>query len=247
MRKNWITACLLIWTIAFPVFASGQDDLFQKKKSDSAIKPLVFPLSMTVIESRPAKGQYYFYEGDSARFDEGLEGTPDSADNKFYNVLSDPKLIKKTLVATDLARITPSKRGDDIRGPVTKTRLKEMAKKFSTDMVLVFRRKIRLFTPPHLPPSFFLLPGNYLTQPWKETYSVNIQTQGLIYLTKQNKVMVIPSNEKSKSFISKGKQSARENLLANWQELTKEGLKDLTASAKKTILDKQFVVRRPTY
>ncbi|GJL77869.1 MAG: hypothetical protein NPINA01_08580 [Nitrospinaceae bacterium] len=245
--SKWIVSALLLFMATFPGTVSAEDDLFLSKKSDSAIKMLKFPLSLTVIESRPTKGHYYFYEGDLPRFDEGLEGTPDSVGNEFQAVLSDPKLIKKTLVATDPARITPSKQGEDIRGAVTKIRLKEIANIVSTDMILVFRREIRVSGPPHLPPSFFLSPGKFLTQPWQETYSVKIKTMGLVYLTKQNKIMIVPSNEKSKLFITKDEHITGEDLHDGWRQLAKEGLMDLATSAKKTILDKKFEVRRSSY
>ena len=238
-----------IWLLliaSLPAMAYGLDDLFLRKKSDSAIKPLVFPLSMAVIENRPLKGHYYFYEGGLKKFDEGLEGNPDSGEDKYSSAFSDAKIIKKTLLKTDPARITPSKRGEDIRGPLSRLKLKEIAGKISKDMIFVFRREIRVNSASPLPQSLFLKPEEFFTYQG-QPYTVKIRTQGLVYLSKQNKILAIPSNEKSKSSITKGEHITGENLQAAWRQLAKEGLKDLAAAAKKAILDKKFEVRRPSY
>jgi len=247
MKKKWIFSGLLFLMAALPSTSSGLDDLFSRKKSDSAIKPLVFPLSMAVIENRPMKGLYYFFEGEAEKFDESLEGNPDSSDNNFYSLLSDPTLIKKTLGATDPTRITPSKRGNDIRGPITRMELKEISKNVSKDLVFVFRREIRVTATSPLPQSVFLQPYEFFTYKWPGPYTVKIRNQGLIYLTKQNKLMIVPSNEKSKSFIPTKDPIPAEELRARWLKQAKEGLEDLAAAARKIIRDKQFVVRRPTY
>ena len=247
MKRKWIFTGLLFFIAALPSTSSGLDDLFSRKKSDSAIKPLVFPLSMAVIENRPMKGLYYFYEGEAEKFDESLEGNPDSSDNNFYSLLSDPTLIKKTLGATDPTRITPSKRGNDIRGSLTRMDLKKISKEVSKDLILVFRREIRVIATFPLPQSVFLQPDEFFTYKWPGPYTVKIRNQGLIYLTKQNKLMVVPSNEKSKSFIPAKEPIPAEELRAGWQQHAKEGLETLAAATRKTIRDKQFVVRRPTY
>ncbi len=247
MKKIWIFSGLFFLMAFLPSTSSGLDDLFSRKKSDSAIKPLVFPLSMAVIENRPMKGLYYFYEGEAEKFDESFEGNPDSSDNNFYSLLSDPTLIKKTLGATDPTRITPSKRGNDIRGPLTRMELKEISKKVSKDLIFVFRREIRMIATFPLPQSVFLQPDEFFTYKWPGPYTVKIRNQGLIYLTKQNKLMVVPSNEKSKSFFPIKETIPAEELKAGWQKLAKEGLEDLAAAARKTIRAKQFVVHRPIY
>ena len=247
MKIKWIFSSLIIFMAALPSTSSGLDDLFSRKKSDSAIKPLVFPLSMAVIENRPMKGLYYFFNNEAEKFDESLEGNPETSGNGFYSLLSDQNLIKKTLGSTDPTRITPSKRGEDISGPITRMVLKEVSKKVSQDLIFVFRREIRVITDSPLPQSVFLQPDEFFAYKWPGPYTLKIRNQGLIYLGKQNKFLVVPSNEKSKTFIPSEETIPEEDLRAGWQQLAREGLEDLSAAARKTIRDKQFVVRRPTY
>ena len=246
MKQKWMISIWLLLIASLPAMAYGLDDLFLRKKSDSAIKPLVFPLSMAVIENRPLKGHYYFYEGGLKKFDEGLEGNPDSGEDKYSSAFSDAKIIKKTLLKTDPARITPSERGEDVLGLISRSKLKEIGKTISKDMIFVFRREIRVNATSPLPQSLFQYPDEFFTYQG-QPYSVKIKTQGLVYLSKQNKILAIPANEKSKSFDNKGEQSTGEKLRADWSQLAREGLKDLAAAAKKAILDKKFEVRRPSY
>ena len=104
-------ANLFLILALLPAASWAQEDLFIRNKSDVAVKPLVFPLSMVVIENRPRKGLYYFYEGETRKFDEGMEGNPDSIDSRMYSILSDPQIIKKSLVATDPPRgVRPKRR-----------------------------------------------------------------------------------------------------------------------------------------
>lgn len=105
-------ALLLCLLIVSPLWA----DLIDENKSDSAIKMLVFPQSLRVIENRKNGG------------------TDDS--------LSDPRQIRKTLLKLDPARIAPAKTGKPIIGPVTRKSLKQLTNQYSEDVVLIFRRTL---------------------------------------------------------------------------------------------------------
>ncbi len=232
---------LLIFAF-LPASSWAQEDLFTRKKSDIAIKPLVFPLSMVVLENRPGKGLYYFYEGNKEKFDEGLNGEPASIDSQIYSVLSDPRTIIKSLVATDPTRIAPSQRGEDIPGTITKKGLKKLSQKYSKDLFLVFRREIRFLTETSLPDSLFLHPDELLNHTWSQSDQIQIKCMGLVYLAKQDKALWVPSNAKSMSL-----PADKEKIKVQLRQLAKKGLEDLAASARKTIRDKQFVIRRPSY
>ena len=91
-------------------------DLMEKNKSDTALKMLVFPKSLRVIENQRNKEN-----GD--RF-------------------SDSKRIRKTLLKLDPARIVPAKAGEPFIGPVTRVRLKELVKQYSEDVIFIFRRTL---------------------------------------------------------------------------------------------------------
>jgi len=104
---------LALLLIALPAWA----DLMDESKSDSAIKMLVFPKSLRVIENRRDKNSAF--------------SDP---------IFSDPKPIRKTLLKLDPARIAPAKTGETFIGPVTKDRLQQLAKQFSEDIIFIFRR-----------------------------------------------------------------------------------------------------------
>jgi hypothetical protein len=103
---------LLFVLIATPLW--GEVDLIDANKSDSAIKMLVFPKSLRVIENRSS--------------------------NIINKNLSDPKQIKKSLLKIDPARIVPAKIGETVTGPITRDSLQHLADKYSEDVILIFRR-----------------------------------------------------------------------------------------------------------
>ena len=105
-------ALLLCSIMVSPVWA----DLMERNKSDSAIKMLVFPKSLRVIENRENGGS--------------------------ETSLSDPQQIRKTLLKLDPARIVPAKPGEPVNGAVTRVRLKEIAKQYNEDIIFIFRRTI---------------------------------------------------------------------------------------------------------
>ena len=103
---------VLFSLIATPLW--GEVDLIDENKSDSAIKMLVFPKSLRVIESRRG--------------------------NIINKNLSDPKRIKNTLLKIDPARIVPAKIGETATGPITRDSLQHLSNKYTEDVILVFRR-----------------------------------------------------------------------------------------------------------
>ena len=137
-------AVLLCSFMAQPVWA----DLMEKNKSDTAIKMLVFPKSLRVIENRENKEN-----GD--RF-------------------SAPKRIRKTLLKLDPARIAPAQAGEPITGPVTRVRLKELAKQYSEDVIFIFRRTLN-------------------------NENNSIRHQGLLYLARQKKVLSLKESKETGS------------------------------------------------
>ena len=105
-------ALLLCSFMAQPAGAN----LIEGNKSDTAIKMLVFPKSLRVLENREN-----VKNGDS---------------------FSDPKRIRKTLLKLDPARIVPAKAGEPVIGSVTRVRLRDLAKKYNEDVIFIFRRKV---------------------------------------------------------------------------------------------------------
>ncbi len=139
-------ALLLSFLVATPLW--GDADLIDSKKSDTAIKMLVFPKSLRVIESL--------------------------RNNQVNESFSDPKLIKKSLLKLDPARIAPSKMGEPLTGAISRDSLKHLAQKYSDDIFLVFRRTFN-------------------------NKKNSIRHQGLLYLAKQRKVLALREIKESGS------------------------------------------------
>ena len=137
-------ALLLCSFMSQPVWAN----LIEENKSDTAIKMLVFPKSLRVLENR-ANGE----NGD--RF-------------------SDPKRIRKTLLKLDPSRIVPAKAGEPVIGPVTRFRLRELAKQYNEDVIFIFRRTVN-------------------------SEKNSIHHQGLLYLARQKKVLALKENKQTGS------------------------------------------------
>ncbi|MDP6736481.1 MAG: hypothetical protein QF732_08285 [Nitrospinaceae bacterium] len=235
---------LLLTIFAFAMFSDpagifAAEDLIARSKSDTGIKLLVFPLSMKVIENRPKKGLYYFYENGSKRFDEGLEGSLAPKQNVFESLISDPKIIRSTLVKVDPARIVPSSTEKDLKGPVTRKTLRNWAKHYTTNVLLIFRREISITTDQSLLSDVYLQPQSLLAQ--TSNYQVALRTTGMLYLTKQKKVLALEPDTRRTSIHS------GENGQESWRALAKEGLQRLGNTAKKTFQAYKFEKRRSAY
>ncbi len=215
MKKNWIVVLALVIALFAAAHSAGAyDDLLLKKKSDLSIKGLVFPKSMKVLENRPQQGRFFFFAGEQKKFDDGTAPSPQV--DALNAVLEDPEAVKSTLAKADPVRINPATLGDAVRGPVTRPVLRELAKEFKEDMLLIYRREIRA--------------GD---EKW------TFHTRGLVYLTKQNRMLALPSDER---FLKVSAGAAPEPEAAGAQALA--GLQALAKAAKKEILDKKFEVRR---
>ncbi len=138
-----IIALMLLLVSALPVSA----DLLDDAKTDSAIKMLVFPKSLRVIESRV---------------------------NEMNAVFSDSKPIRKTLLKLDPTRVAPAKIGEPVIGLITKNSLRQLAQRYSEDILFIFRR---------------------ILSDTKNT----IRHQGILYLAKQKKVLALKESKSSGS------------------------------------------------
>ncbi|MCZ6541245.1 MAG: hypothetical protein O6704_06300 [Nitrospinae bacterium] len=112
----WVTT-IMVGALLTPgaIFA----DVFEARVSDSAVKMIRFPQSLTVIWNRP-----------------------DSAAGKFDSILGDPATLKRTLRKIDPARIAPAALGEEFIGPVTRKALDGLGKKYDVDLLLVYRREV---------------------------------------------------------------------------------------------------------
>ncbi len=112
----WVTA-IIGGALLLPgaIFA----DVFEARASDSAVKMIRFPQSLTVIWNRPSP-----------------------ATGKFDSILGDPATLKRTLRKIDPARIAPAALGDEFIGTVTREALDRLGKKYNVDLLLVFRREV---------------------------------------------------------------------------------------------------------
>lgn len=183
-------AVLCFWLVPS---AWAETDLIDEGKTDSAIKMLVFPKSMRVIESQANP------EGEAAK------------------VLLNARLIRKTLFKVDPARVAPVKAGDILNGVVTRDGLRKLGKKYSEDVIFIFRRNVKLER------AFF------------------IRYQGLLYLTRQKKVLALKGNVKEGNFDSPRQQADR------MQEMDLAGLKSLAQEARKVLQSHKFEKRQSAY
>ena len=70
------------------IAASPYNDLIKRNKSDTAVKFLKPPLSLAIVQNRPIKGFYFFYDSkQNPSFDELLLGKPLESD-EFDNIVS---------------------------------------------------------------------------------------------------------------------------------------------------------------
>jgi len=190
--------------------------VFQRTKSDSAIKPFVFPKSMIVVRSCYPTGNDCLFMNPEPRFP-GLDATAAKNQEIIAKVLDDGKSIKKYLVRLDPARIAPSKRGKDSKEAfISKRVLKKWGKQYKVDFIFVFSRTINNSSPR------------------------SIKTGGGIYIVRQDKVLVVPSNTQSIKLDTP-------NLIDHLNNINRIGLEKLAKDARKIILSHKFEKRRSNY
>ena len=191
-------------------------NVFQRTKSDSAIKPFVFPKSMIVVRSCYPKENDCLFMTPEPRF-AGLDATVTKNQEIIAKVLDDDKPIKKYLVRLDPTRIAPSKRGkDSTEAFISKRVLKKWGKQYKVDFIFVFSRTIN-----HSPPK-------------------SIKTGGGIYIVRQDKVLVVPSNTQSINLDTP-------NLMDHLNDINRTGLVKLANDARKVIMSHKYEKRRSNY
>jgi len=195
--------------MALPAWADV--DLIDAGKTDSAIKMLVFPKSLRVVENRATQ------------------------EGKLGAILSDPKLIRKTLLKIDPARVAPAKAGEPFAGLVTRDRLRELAKRYSEDVIFVFRRKLKIELAS-------LAEGELLST--QQEHIARISFHGLLYLARQKKALALQSVEKMDRFPG---LASPEKRAERWRKLAGEGMKKLALEARKVLQSHKFEKRQSAY
>jgi hypothetical protein len=181
-------------------FVWAEVDLIDQGKSDIAIKMLVFPKSLRVIENKVKTA------------------------SEVEALISNSKRIRKTLLRIDPARVAPAKAGEPFSGIVTRTKLLKLSKQYSEDVIFIFRR-------------ILTVEAGTLTE-------YKIQYQGILYLARQKKVLMLKGNEKNELFSNSGSLEDRNGL---WKNLDKKGLKDLAKEARTALHSHKFEKRQSAY
>lgn len=237
MKTAIFGAILGLLTVLNDYGTNYQGDLISKAKSDSAIRYLKPPLSLTVLQNRPEKGFYYFFSNEKPKFDEDLNGVLKDSDS-FDKIISDPKIIRKTLRSIDPARLAPASVGADFRGVINRNRLKDLSKINPSDIILVYRREIIIRSTREFPDSYFQTPELFL-KPSTTDFSIEVLTKGLVYISKQKKVLALSNNKQNVS-VSK-EQNNTDLVLAR---AIKKGLKKLSEEAKKKIQAQKKIITK---
>ena len=201
-------------------------DLILRGRSASSIKFLKPPLSLTVIHNRPKFGSYFFLFHGERQFDQEKI----SSLNKEYDlnsIFSNTSLIKKTLVKTDPSRLAPAQLGKDCRGIITRGVLKNLARKETGDLYLIFRWLVELEEGFSVGTSGNLQNQNSGNK--SAAVSFTLSTSGIIYIAAQRKVLALPSVSRTGVELEK---------------MAEEVLKSLASKAKKIIQAQKKIISK---
>jgi hypothetical protein len=183
-----------------PYFVWAEVDLMDEGKSDIAVKMLVFPKSLRVIENQ-------------------LKTSGEEED-----LLSNLKRVRKTLLKIDPARIAPAKVGEPFSGIITRTRLLKLSEQYSEDVIFIFRKTLTV-------------QAGTLTEH-------KVRYQGMLYLARQKKVLMLKGNEKKRPLL--GSDSVQDRAVF-WRTLDEKGLKDIAKEARTTLHSYKFEKRQSAY
>jgi len=191
------------------------EDLFDTGKSDTAIKPFVFPKSMAVVRNNspgylPVKPNI---QGGFDYSEETYQRLKPIEKGFLENEVPINRFIKKHLVRLDPARIAPSIRGKDFDYILSRKALRKLGNEYDADLLFVFQQSI-----------------NVLSEPWI------IRIEGLIYLARQDKILILPSNDHEL-------KSSQPDFIS----INQKSLEQLGKDARKIIHSHKFEKRRSNY
>jgi len=237
--KTSIIATVISLITAFNLSDSNNyyGDLISKNKSDSAIKYLKPPLSITVMQNRPNRGFYYFFSNKKPKFDKKISSSLKNND-ALDKIISDPKVIRKTLGSADPTRLTPSTLGPDFRGIINRNRLRELSETVDSDIILIYRRELSIQSAKEFSIAFFQNPELFLNVA-ETDFIFQLTTKGLVYISKQKKVINLAYNNQNIS-ITKGQSDFNIQL----DKAVRNGLKKLAEEAKKKIRAQKKIITK---
>tara|TARA_B100000686_G_C16742833_1_gene947621 strand:+ start:548 stop:1219 length:672 start_codon:yes stop_codon:yes gene_type:complete len=214
--------CTFVFWVLILIFLSGasqksayDEDLILKNRSDSGIKYLTPPLSLIVVHNKPKEDGLYFFQDGNVQ---NLQQKPLANHQKILEpFLNNRSFVGKTLVKADVARLSPASQGKDLKGAVTRNVLKSLYVKQAADLVLVFRWVIG---------SAF---GEQKAVKNQNEVSLTLKASGLIYITKQRKILKLPDVFQHS---------------ADLEKMTREILKNLAVEAKKTIKAQKKIITK---
>tara|TARA_B100000686_G_scaffold354518_1_gene465209 strand:- start:1157 stop:1816 length:660 start_codon:yes stop_codon:yes gene_type:complete len=177
------------------IFLSGtalgtdyEGDLILRGHSDSSIKFLKPPLSLTVIHNQPdLGGSFFLFDGEGQIDQEKV-----SFLNKEYDldsILSNSGLIKNTLVKTDPSRLAPAQLGKNRKGVITREVLKNFSREQTGDLFLIFRWLVELEQGSSASISGGL--QNQSSGDGSVEASFTLSASGIIYIAAQRKVLAL--------------------------------------------------------
>ncbi|MGA1823697.1 MAG: hypothetical protein ACMUIP_03465 [bacterium] len=204
-------------------------DIFAQKVSDSfPNEKIAFPASISINQSRPKKGYYYFFHKGKKMFDSSPTANSDEKDT-FDASLSDPELIKDKLIKIDYNYINTIYFNQDIRGTVTRGLLKSLALQYKTSLICVFRRVINVNAEKTIPKSYFLTPEMLISEKTIEelgAYELIIIHDGIVFDAMHDKLYYIESTENQIEFSAQ--ISKRIDRAKQLKETAEKGLEELT-------------------
>ena len=169
-------------------------------------------MALTVIHNRPLTGKRFF-----------ITNNKNSFQNPNYlkiidSILSDSNTIRRALVKTDPAHLTPAKQGNDVLGPINRSTLRKLAKEQIADLFLIFRWELQ---------------GNKkeanISNEGQTSIPLSLTIRGLVYIAKQEKILSLKPHSVT------GAQPS---------ELTQKALNKLATEARKTIRAQKKIISK---
>ncbi len=207
------------------------EDPFLKKKSDTAIKPFVFPKSMKVVQICAVIPDRCFFFKPGYGPESYKEAETGVSLDQINRIFLSKTSIKKTLLKIDPARIAPVSLGKAMQKSPSGSLVFKVKEK--SDFILYFKSTFDLGHP-----------------------SEKVLTEGRIYLPRQKKVLVVPSNHQKISFKHMGTQYHGQfqegnppipNFKNTVTETHFKGLQQLAKDARKVIMSHKYEKRRSNY
>lgn len=214
----------------------GPADLFVTHESDPAAPQRQGPVKLLIYSSQPEKGFTFLYENNDPVLGSKHEGEVDDERDEFDLAGIDTPLFDEFSRRLQQKRIATAVPRENVRGPVTRERLRKLAEQDRTDFVFVFRREVQFASSARFP-GFIWFPIGFALSFFKDTdkVAIMIRSEGLLYDRKYDRVCFLKTAPLQEELASTVWSATAGSGKRKIRDMARDGLAQLLSQAESVL------------